>query len=504
MAVIAVLDIGSTSAKGMLIDDQGVVLAIDSANYPTRSPHTGWMEQDPGDWWAAACRLLRGLAGHAIPVAVGLTGSMQNLIVLDKSGNPLRPAILYSDTRAENPPDEPADPNPPNPDKDAAIIGNRPDPFMPAAKLPWLRRHEPDVMAKAALFFSCAKDVISFKLTGIAACDPTAASTVGLMDLTRRAWSIERLEAFGISPSSLPPIVDATSVVGTITTAAAAACGLPAGIPVINGCGDAGATSLGAGADAPGESVVYLGTSGWIAVNGGAYDPASLSDVYTLAHPTDGGVIDIASLLTAGDAVAWVRELLASPPDGSDRFDAEDDTRGDRPRLPLFLPYLAGERSPFVDTAVRGAFLGLDRGTTPADMRLSVLEGVAFAIRHNMEALPVRTESGKPDDHRGESNFDRPPMRLVGGGAASSVWPQIIADTCGHPIEIVETPVGATAFGAFRLAAAAMGMADPFRIRPPISNRFEPRPDRHDSTDRRYRAFLQATASARAIAPLLR
>lgn len=502
MAAIAVLDIGSTSAKGMLVDENGSVLATMSADYPTHSPYPGWMEQDPDDWWAAACQLLRGLGAHTVPVAVGLTGSMQNLIMLDRNSVPVRPAILYSDTRADDQSGkEPSWSRPNTHSNAAAIIGNTPDPFMPIAKLPWLSRHEPGSLAKTQLILSCAKDMIALKLTDTPACDPTAASTVGLMDLARRAWSQDLLDAFGLPKSSLPPIINATAVVGSITKAAAAECGLPAGIPVVNGCGDAGATSLGAGADAPGESVVYLGTSGWIAVNGGPYDPAALSDVYTLAHPTGDGVIDIAPLLTAGDAVAWARSLFATASGGgsdqsAEALAADQDLSG----MPLFLPYLGGERSPFVDTAVRGAFLGLDRRTTPADLKLSVLEGVAFAIRHNMESLPARTESGQPD----RTGANTPAMRLVGGGAASTVWPQIIADTCNRPIEIIDTPVGATALGACRLAAAAMGMTDPFRHRPPITNRFTPRTDRRETTDRRYQAFLQATAGARTIAPLLR
>lgn len=491
MTIIAVLDIGSTSTKGLLIDGNGIVIATESAAYATSSPQPTWMEQNPDDWWKATVRLLRSLSAHALPDAIGLTGSMQNLIALDRSGRPVRPAILYSDTRAA-PEEDPSD-------AVAAIVGNRLDPFMPIAKISWLRRHEPEVFHQTGLVLSCAKDYISLQLTGIPACDATAATTVGLMDLARRTWSAALLERFDLAESLFPPILDADAVIGGITPAAAAEVGLPVGIPVVNGCGDAGSTSIGAGADTPGDAVVYLGTSGWIAVNGGNYDPERPSGVYTLAHPTTSGVIDIASLLTAGDAVAWIRDLLRRRSDGAAWSDADiaaelERTAPDGTAVPLFLPYLGGERSPFVDTAVRGAFLGLDRHTTPPALIQSVLEGVAFAIRHNMESLP----DGTPEA------TEIGVMRLVGGGAASTVWPQIIADTCNRSIDVVDTPVGATAFGACRLAAAALGIADPFRSRAPITARFAPSPKRREAANRRYEAFLKATSCARAIAPLLR
>ena len=254
---------------------------------------------------------------------------------------------------------------------------------------------------------------------------------------------------------------------------------MQAGIPVINGCGDAGASTVGAGVSAPGEVYVYLGSSGWVA-RVAAMEPGRVPlSVYTLAHPLNENVIEIAAMLSAAGAVSWLQRLLGL--DDLSALEAEANAVDAAPTSLLFLPYLLGERNPFHDADVRGAFVGLDDGDRRGAFFYAVMEGVAFAIRNNLEAL------GAPP----------PQIRLLGGAGQSRLWPQIIADILGVPVHVAAEPAAATALGAYRIAARALG-TDVAGVRTEAI--CAPRADRWERADRRYRRFLDATAFARRFA----
>ncbi len=464
-AAILVLDLGSSAVKAVLLAHDGSVAAQADAAYPTTSPNPGWFEQSPDDWATAAATAIAHLGDLSGVAMLALTGTMQNVIPLDAAGRPLCPAILYSDARAAG--RFPAFAAAMAGIDAATRLGNHIDPLTCAAKLDWLRAESPDTFA-AAMFHAGAKDFISFLLTGHHATDPTAASTTGLMDLSLRQWDAQILVSLDIAETQLPRILPADAIVGTVTAAAATRLGLPQGISVLNGCGDAGASTIGAGLAHAREAYIYLGTTGWVARNAPATFPRAPLAIYTLAHPTPGLLIEIAPILTAGDAVAWSTDLLGEVADTADGIEP-----------PLFLPYLKGERSPFHDAAVRGAFLGLDRAHGPGHLRRAVLEGVALAIRHNLSELGAVSHA----------------LPVFGGGAANAAWMQILADTLGRTVFDPGVPVAMTALGVGELAARVLGWPIPPRR---DGTAFSPRPTAAARADRLFARYLEASEFLRA------
>jgi xylulokinase len=299
------------------------------------------------------------------------------------------------------------------------------------------------------------------------------------MELGTRHWSAAVTSALGIDAGRLPPILPSPATIGRLVESAAAVLGLPAGIPVINGCGDAGATTIGSLCRDAGDISLYLGTSAWVARTVAETASAVRGSIYRLAHPGEGLVIEITPILSAGAAGDWARAALGIGKDERDGLLAEADAS---PGDLLFLPYLSGERFPFFDTDVRGAFLGLDARHGRADLYYAVLEGVALAIAANLASLD-------PDG--------RGPIRIVGGGARSAVWPQMIADLIGRPVEKPETGENATAAGAFLIAAEALGL--PVAIGREAET-FAPRPDRAERGAKMRQRFAEATEAARTLA----
>ncbi len=425
------------------------------------SPHPGWFEQAPDDWAAAAKEAIGQLGDLRAAALLALTGAMQNIIVLAADGQPLRPAILYSDGRAA--------------ERfcefslrmqslgAAARVGNQIDHLMCSAKWEWLAAEAPSIVRDTAILHTGAKDYIGYLLTGRHATDATSASATGLMNLASRDWDPEILGELKISREQLPRIIAADAILGKVSAAAAHRFGLPSGLPVLNGTGDAGAATVGAGIELPNEAYVYLGTSGWVARVAAEHDKRTPLTIYTLSHPNPGLLIEIAPILSAGDAITWVQEICDEAPLAEEAGDSIP---------PMFLPYLKGERSPFHDPFVRGAFLGLDRSHGRFALQKAVFEGVALAIRHNL------VELGKSEGA----------LTALGGGAMNRPWMRILADITAIPIRVHSAPMVATAFGAGLLGARTLGQ----RL-PPVgfSEHFQPREgssERAAETFRRYKA----------------
>jgi xylulokinase len=469
---VLVLDVGTSSVKAVLFDHEGRVCDEREEAYATQSLAGGREEQNPRDWWSAAANAVRPLDLSGLE-CISLAGTMQSVIPIGRDGEPVRPAILYSDSRADGVFKELA----PAFERlgAATLLGNHLNEFMSVFKIAWLRAHEPESYRRTGVFHSGAKDYLLFKLTGRHVTDATAATTVGLMDIRTREWSVQLAEAAGIPLALLPRIEAADAEVGTVNAAAASALGIRAGIPVVNGCGDAGAATVGAGVSRPGEAYVYLGTSAWVALVREVEALTLSHELYTLAHPTDGLAIRIGAMLCGGDGAAWFAGLAGETFESLElRLPAVDCAP---PEL-IFLPYLKGERCPFLDTRVRGAFLGLDRGHGAADMYYAVLEGVALALRANLDALGAGGEE----------------IRLIGGGALSSMWAQLIADVTARRVVVARTPTAATACGAFRIAAARSGMrfADG-----DWGRRVAPRTERAARSEARHQLFNELTRYAR-------
>ncbi|HVX81898.1 MAG TPA: FGGY family carbohydrate kinase [Devosiaceae bacterium] len=469
---ILVFDVGSSSLKAVVFEPTGAV--VSRAETPYARPAVSH-RQSPWDWWGAAVIAARQLQRTDVG-AISLTGTMENLIPISERGDPIGDALLYSNPcgtpfLAETEEALTAA-------RATHVCGNAPEPLMSAFKLAWLHRHEPERYERAACFLPGSKDFLALKLTGEAVTDPTCAVTTGLMDIAARDWSTPLRSAFGLERRRLPHIRPATDIVGQLLPGPAEELGLSPGLPVINGCGDGGATTMGGGADHAADVSVYLGTTGWVARVASAASLGEPRGFYRLPHPIGEGIIEIAPILSAGAAAAWTQRLL-----GVDLGRAESlAQQADRsPGDAIFLPYLGGERSPFLDLDLRGGFLGLDSGHGPAEIYYATLEGVAFAIDNNLRAMGG---AGRK-------------VSLVGGGALSTIWPQIIADVLGHEILAPPDPTIATAFGALRIAQRALRM-------PPATGSFavvaSPRPERAARIERLRQRFAAATAFARTLA----
>lgn len=472
---ILVFDAGTSALKAVLFDEGGAVLASGEAEYQEpSSPH----RQSPQGWWGACIAACNTLKPENI-AAIALTGTMENLVPVLENATPVGDALLYS-----NPCGAEAlaafEKTDFGSERFAAIAGNNAEPLMSVFKLAWLRENEPERYRSARWFLPGAKDFLALKMTGYAVTDAVCAATTGLMDLTKRDWSGELLEYFNVDREKLPEVVPANKVIGVLGKRAAKELGLEAGIPIINGCGDAGATTLGSGAQKSGDISLYLGTSGWVARVAPMEKNLKPQPFYRLPHPLEKAIIEIAPVLSAGGAASWARKALGLELAEAEKLALEAD---ERPGEAIFLPYLNGERSPFVDLDVRAGFFNLCADDGPGALYYAVLEGVALSIKANVEAM-------------GGFDSAKSTVSLVGGGALSKIWPSIIADVLEVPIHLPSDPLLATSLGAFRLAASAMGWPD---IEKKNSTSIQPRPGRAERMTRQIERFEQATIFARSL-----
>ena len=444
--LIAAFDIGSTAAKGTLIERERGIVAERSAGYPTHYGPDGHIEQDPEDWWRAVIDLARGFwhegwdAGRV--EAIALTGQMQDLIPLDKALRPLSPAILYSDARAG-----------PQAERIRATLAARGvatdatrylDATSPLAKLLWLREYRPESLVRCAHTLFGAKDYVLARLAGVVAGDATTAATTGFYDHREHRWNADWLPPFGLSPAWLPPLPPQTSAAGLIGAEAATLTGFGAGTPVYPGMGDAASATLSAGLIAPGDTYLYLGTTGWAATlrqasgpepHGIRHLPAALGDL----------TIAIAPLLNAGSALDWVIALLglggtdalSGAPEGYAAFERLLLSTPGRSEGVLFLPYLNGERCPVQDARPQGTFLHLGARSGPGQLGWAVLEGICFALRQVLETLRSAPRS----------------LRILGGMARDASLRQLLADVCVVTVRAPRLP------GAAGTLAAAIPVA---------------------------------------------
>ena len=438
MPLVAGLDLGTSSAKLVVVDLDGTLVVEVSEPYPTRTAPGGVVEQDPAHWWTATCAMFQrcGVAGDI--VAIGLTGQMQDLIPV-AGGAALRPGILYSDTRAAAQHRRLADVIP----SWQARTGNHQDVSNVAAKIAWLADHEPPAMQDAEHLLFSPAGFVAWRAGGRGACDVTTASATGLLDVTTQSWLADAVVAAGAKMAQLPELVgsEAGDVhVGEVSHAAAIELGVAPGTSLVLAMGDAGSTTDGLVGSEPGDAYLYLGTTGWLAGITPAAD-VEASPIHSLVMPGWANRLRIGAVQSAGSASAWaLRNLLP----GNTFAEAETlvaprlNTVRDRP---LGLPGLAGERTPVRDGDLRGAFIGVEESTTAEDLYLAVLTGVAMGLRHAADGMGIRQ--------------DRLP--LVGGASGSGIWRQLLADVfeativTGH----VEAPGAQSAAGT---AADALGL----------------------------------------------
>jgi len=439
------VDVSTTATKAVLIDEAGVVVAVASAEYPFDTPRPLWSEQDPRLWWDGAIATIGGAlakAGRsgADVVAVGLTGQMHGLVLLDALDRVLRPAILWNDQRTAAECD--AILAAVGPERLIEVTGNDALTGFTAPKLVWVRDHEPEVWGRAAHVL-LPKDYLRLRLTGKHALDKADGSGTLLFDLAARDWSAEVLARLDIPRSWLPPTFEGTEVTGVVSADAAAATGLPAGTPVVAGGGDQAANAVGVGVVSPGTMALSLGTSGVVfaATDRPLYEPHGR--VHAFCHAVPGRWHMMSVMLSAAGSLRWFRDSLAPGVEFGDLVATAGKVPPGSDGL-FFLPYLTGERSPHPDPLARGAFIGLTLAHDRRHLTRAVLEGVAFGLR---DGLDLMTAAGMPAPSQ---------IRASGGGTASALWRQILADVLGAEIATVATTEGA-AFGAALLAGVGLG-----------------------------------------------
>ena len=429
MTTLVGLDVGTTGVKALTLSPTGDVLGRVEEPYPLSTPYPGWSEQDPEDWWRASEAALAGLGASEV-AAIGLSGQMHGLVVLDEERHVLRPAILWNDQRTAAECVE-IDERLGRPCL-VELTGNRALPGFTAPKLLWLRRHEPQVYARIAHVL-LPKDYVRLRLTGELATDAADASGTLLFDVARRRWSEEVLAALEIPPEWLPPVLESPAVSGHTRD----------GVPVAAGAGDQAAGAVGVGADRPGPLSIVLGTSGVVfaALPGYAADPAGR--VHAFCHAVPDAWHAMGVMLAAGGSLRWFRDVLA-PGESFETLTAVAEQWPPGAEGLVFLPYLAGERTPHADPNSRGAFAGLSLRHDRGALVRAVLEGVAFGLRDSLELLR-------------ELGVEPTVARASGGGARSDLWLRIVASVLGIPLERTEVEEGA-AYGAALLGGVAAGV----------------------------------------------
>ncbi|MCA9839106.1 MAG: hypothetical protein KC422_19490 [Trueperaceae bacterium] len=458
------MDVGTTGLKAALIRASGEVLGTASATYASRTYAGGIVEQDAEDWWQVTLSVIQNLAASDAE-AIVLTGQMQNLLLLDNAGQPLRPVILYSDSRASA--EAEAIKVEMGKDRLRGQTGNDQEAGSLLAKLRWLQIYEPETLSRSKHLLLGAADYLAYKFTGNFVTDTTTAATTGLMDLTKGAWAEDLLEELSLSEtlSLLPELVEGGSEIGTLHLDMP---GIRRGIPVYLAPGDAGTATLGMGSGIAGRPYAYMGTSGWVAYTS-AFRGEAAQGVFTLAHPDAELFICVAPLLTAGGNLNWARSQL-----GFATYEEMINGALSRPKSSLlYLPYLNGERSPFSDPYARGAFIGLSSSHSKADMARAVLEGVAFAYKHALSALI-------------QEPIDK--LLFTGGGSRSSRFAQLLADVTGLEVSIPAQPEFTGLRGAV-LSAQALKTGQGYALSPEIAQTLTPKKSDYEA---KYELFLEA------------
>ena len=442
------LDVGTGGSRAVVIDATGRIVAAATVEHqPFLSLHTGWAEQDPGDWWRASEAAIRAVLMEVEPQsikAIGLSGQMHGSVLLDKSDEPLRPAIIWCDQRTSDQCRFITDTVGPQ-----RLIELTCNPALTGFTLPkmlWVREHEPDIWQQTRTVL-LPKDYVRLRLSGDKATDVADASGTLLLDVSARKWSGEMLAATEIDEKILPAVHESPDATGTISAAGNQATGLPKGTPIVAGAGDQAAGAVGMGIVRAGTVSVTIGTSGVVfaASDQPALDPKGRVHTFCHAVPNRWHVMGVTQ--GAGLSLRWFRDQFgAGADDGRDPYQRLTDEAAQAPAGAdglLWAPYLMGERTPHLDPEARAALVGLTASHTRAHVVRALLEGVAFSLRDTFEIFR-------------EMNVPVNEIRLGGGGARSRLWRQIQADAYGREVATVTAEEGA-AYGAAILAGVAGG-----------------------------------------------
>lgn len=457
------LDLGTSGVRVVAVGLQGKVVAQAIRSYPLLSPQPGWTEQNPTDWIAASFAALKEVADRLIqhrPIAIGLSGQMHGMVPLDAAGTVVRPAILWNDQRTDKAVAEIESIVPRH-----TLIERTGNPAITGFQLPkivWLRSIEPDAFAQTRHIL-LPKDYLGYILTGNQVSEPSDASGTGALHLHSRQWDVEILSAIGLDPALFPTLIESTAIVGHLKSDLAQQLGLPADLPVVAGGGDNAAAAIGLGISSArlDRGSVSLGTSGVIFAPLDRPTPDPDGRVHLFCH-ADGGYHLLGVTLAAGGSLRWYRDTFA--PDRSYKelmaiaASAPPGSRG-----VLFLPHLAGERTPYLDPDARGAWINLALAHNQADLIRALLEGVTFSLRAVQQVM--------------SSLSTLKVLVATGGGAKSAVWLQILADVLNITLVTSQMEEGA-AYGAALLAMIGSGryasLTEVFEILPQAESPIHP------------------------------
>ncbi|WP_414513743.1 xylulokinase [Nostoc sp. PCC 9305] len=485
--IVVGLDLGTGGVRAIAVNLQGQIIAQSTRSYPLLTPQPGWTEQNSSDWVEASLDALfdvtQELNGHRA-IALGLSGQMHGMVPLDADGKAIRPAILWNDQRTGKAVAE----------IEAAIprqelIQRTGNPAITGFQLPkllWLRTEEPQAYTRLWQIL-LPKDYLGYVLTGEAVTEPSDASGVGCLNLANRQWDTDILHTLDINPALFPPVIESTAIAGRLKSEIAARVGLPVGLPVIAGGGDNAAAAIGLGISSSNLSrgSLSIGTSGVIFAPCDRPIPDPEGRVHLFCH-VDGGYHLLGVTLAAGGSLRWYRDTFAPHISYTELMDMAERSQPGA-RGVLFLPHLAGERSPHLDPDTRGALVNLSLAHTQADITRAVLEGVAFSLREALEVI-----SAIAPVHQ---------LLATGGGTRSHIWLRILADVLQTELIAPKAEEGA-AYGAAILAMVGIGvypnLEAALNILPQASNVVQPQPNPlYEEGFKRYKLLYDTLKAVR-------
>jgi xylulokinase len=446
MKMLLGIDYGTGGCKVTAIDETGAFAGEASVEYATYHEHPGWSEQDPQDWWTSLCAALKRLAEKGVDLrkvaACALDGSTHNAVLLDADYRPIRRTIMWTDQRSTA-------------ECEALKAGwgekifstccQMPAPTWTLPQMMWLKANEPEALAKTehVLF---VKDYVRYLLTGVAATDRIEAQGTLFFDMAKGDWSEELVALSGLRLSQLPRFAEPTDIAGHVTSAAAKATGLPEGTPVVCGSSDSAVEDYGAGAVEPGDLIIKLATAGNVNSMTAAAHPHPKTLTYS--HIVPGMWYSVSATNAAALCMRWLRDAFykSGQCEAGNLYsliDAEASASPVGANGVFFHPYLQGERCPYWDSNLRASFTGVSISSTRGDFARALMEGVAFSLR---------------DCYRTLEEMKLPVKRifLIGGGARSRLWSEIVANVFNCTVAVPEP--GDASFGACLLAGTGIGM----------------------------------------------